>query len=125
MDAPYRRTVAEIERQVKEQRERSLASRIFHAKSDRGKIAAWTSDLKRILKIFDVRCLAPPLASLTIGCQTELAIDTNVTVSGTHNIVSDTHNVVSDIHRVVAKQQEASNGQDSPVSNCYAPPVSS
>ncbi|KAF9792061.1 hypothetical protein BJ322DRAFT_9175 [Thelephora terrestris] len=84
-------TVAEIERKVKEQRERSLASRIFHARRDRGKIAAWTSDLKRILKIFD----------------TELAIDTNVAVSNTQDMVLG-------IHRAVVKPQGASDGGNSP-----------
>jgi hypothetical protein len=118
MDAPYRRTVAEIERKVKEQRERSLASRIFHARRDRGKIAAWTSDLKRILKIFDVRFLASLLASLTIDFQTELAIDTNVAVSNTQDMVLG-------IHRAVVKSQGASDGGNSPVSNCYVPFVTS
>jgi hypothetical protein len=116
--------VAEIERKVKEESKRNVALRLLHAKSDKEKIAGWASDLNKILQIFNVRCVAPPLASLTIDFQTELAIDTNVAVSGTynivsgtHNIVSDTHSVVSDIRRMVAKQQEASDGQDRPVSN--------
>ncbi|KAF9791217.1 hypothetical protein BJ322DRAFT_435798 [Thelephora terrestris] len=117
-------TVAEIERKVKEESKRNVALRLLHAKSDKDKIAGWASDLNKILQIFN----------------TELAIDTNVAVSGTYNIVSgthnivsgthnivsdtqnvvsdtqnvvsDTHNVVSDIRRIVAKQQEASDGQD-------------
>jgi hypothetical protein len=134
----YLRTVAEIERKVKEESKRNVALRLLHAKSDKDKIAGWASDLNKILQIFNVRCVAPPLASLNIGFQTELAIDTNVAVSGTynivsgthnivsgthnivsdtHNVVSDTHNVVSDIRRIVAKQQEASDGQDPLVSN--------
>jgi hypothetical protein len=123
--------VAEIERKVKEESRRNVALRLLHAKNDKDKIAGWASDINKILQIFNVRSFAPPLASLTIGFQTELAIDTNVAVSGTynivsdvhkivsgtHNIVSDTHNVVSDIRRIVAKQHEASDGQDRPVSN--------
>ncbi|KAF9791220.1 hypothetical protein BJ322DRAFT_436311 [Thelephora terrestris] len=119
-------TVAEIERKVKEESKRNAALRLLHAKSDKDKIAGWASDINKILQIFN----------------TELAIDTNVAVSGTYNIVSgvqnivsgthnvvlDTHNValetqnvvskshnlLSDIHQTIAKQQEASNGQNLP-----------
>ncbi|KAF9792058.1 hypothetical protein BJ322DRAFT_974331, partial [Thelephora terrestris] len=73
--APHLRTVAEIERNVQKQSKRNAASRLFHAKNDKDKIAGWVSDLNKILQIF----------------RTELAIDTNVTASGTHKIVSDTH----------------------------------
>ena len=38
-----------------EQTGRNAASRIFHAKSDKGTIAAWRSDLDRILHVFNVR----------------------------------------------------------------------
>ncbi|KAF9792146.1 hypothetical protein BJ322DRAFT_16655 [Thelephora terrestris] len=98
-------TVAEIEWNVKKQSKRNLASRLFHAKNDKDKIAGWVSDLNKILQIF----------------RTELAIDTNVTASGTHKIVSDTqnvvsksHNLLSDIHQTMVKQQEVSDGQDPP-----------
>jgi hypothetical protein len=137
--------VAEIERKVKEESKRNAALRLLHAKSDKDKIAGWASDINKILQIFNVRCVAPPLAPLTIWIQTELAIDTNVAVSGTYNIVSGvqkivsgthnivlathnvasetqnvvskSHNLLSDIHQTIAKQQEASNGQNLPVSN--------
>ncbi|KAF9792081.1 hypothetical protein BJ322DRAFT_1215335 [Thelephora terrestris] len=107
-----RTTVAEIERNVQKQSKRNAASRLFHAKNDKDKIAGWASDLNKILQIFN----------------TELAIDTNVTASNTHNIVSETHNVVSgtqnivsetqnmvsDLHRAAFKPQGASDGQVPP-----------
>ncbi|KAF9792102.1 hypothetical protein BJ322DRAFT_1102626 [Thelephora terrestris] len=83
-------TVAEIERSVKKQSKRNAASRLFHAKNDKDKIAGWSSDLNKILQIFN----------------TELAIDTNVTASGTHKIVSDTQNVVLDTRDVVSDTQD-------------------
>lgn len=79
------------------------------------KIAAWRSDLVRVLHVFNVGptvCARPPL---TQHSQTELAINTHVTVSETHAIVSKLeHNVttmVSDIHRAVVKGQEINDDQ--------------
>ena len=73
-------------------------------------IATWKSDLKRILQIFNVRSVTSQLAPLKICSQTELAVDTNVAVSGvrhdvsnTHNILSETRNIVSDIHNIVSE----------------------
>ena len=85
------------------------------------KIAAWKSDLIRVLHIFNVGPIVCARPSLTRHLQTELAINTHVTVSDTHAIVSKLeHNVttmVSDIHRAVVKGQEGNDGQTLSVSN--------
>ena len=54
-DAFGRRTVAEIQRRVIKQSKRNSVSRLFHAKNDKEKVAAWKSDLNRILHVFNVR----------------------------------------------------------------------
>ena len=91
-------------------RQRSAISRLFHTRNDKHMIATWKSDLKRILQIFNVRSVTSQLAPLKICSQTELAVDTNVAVSGvrhdvsnTHNILSETRNIVSDIHNIVSE----------------------
>ena len=103
--------MAEIEGNVTKQSKRNQVSRLIHAKNDKDKIAAWRAELNRILQIFNVRSVTSPLASLTIGFQTELTIDTNATVS-------ETHNFVTDIHRAIVTQQ-GSGGQNPPVGNHY------
>ena len=80
--------------------EQSWPSPASHEKN----IAAWRSDLGRILQIFDVRLIASFLASLIIHWQSELAIDTA--------------NELSDIYRAV-KHQGGSNTANPPVSNPY------
>ena len=118
--------MTEIEGNVTKQSKRNRFFRLIHAKTDKDKIAAWRAELNRILQIFNVRPTTSLLASLTIGSQTELAIDTNVAVadtnnivSNTHNVVSETHTIVSDIHRTIVKQQEGSDGPKPPVSDRY------
>ena len=54
---------------------------------------------------------------LTIHPQTELAINTHVTVSDIRHDVMNTHAIVSDIHRNILKGQEGSDGQRRTVSN--------
>ena len=63
-------------------------------------IAAWRSDLDRILHVFEVRSiLHSPPRLLTVHLQTELVLHT-------HIAVSDVRGLVSDIHRAVVKGQE-------------------
>ena len=63
-------------------------------------IAAWRSDLDRILHVFEVRSIVHSLPRpLTVHLQTELALHT-------HIAVSDVRGLVSDIHRAVVKGQE-------------------
>ena len=48
------RTVAEIQSKVIKQSGRNAASRLFHARNDKETIAAWKSELNRILIVFNV-----------------------------------------------------------------------
>ena len=51
-------------------------------------IAGWKSDLNRILHIFNVRSVTPAWLSLIVPSQTELAVNTHVTVSDIRHDVS-------------------------------------
>jgi hypothetical protein len=48
------RTVAEIQNKVIKQSGRNAPSRLFHARNDKETIAAWKSELNKILVIFNV-----------------------------------------------------------------------
>ena len=92
--------MAQIQKSAVEPKKRNPISRIFHAKEDEATIAAWRSDLDRILHVFEVRSIVHPLPTLLIvHLQTELALHTHVAVS-------DVCGLVSDIHRAVVKGQE-------------------
>jgi hypothetical protein len=52
--APDCRTVAEIQNKVIKQSGRNAVSRLLHASNDKEMIAAWKSELNRILVIFNV-----------------------------------------------------------------------
>ena len=83
-----RRTVAEIQAKVIKRSGRNPVSRLLHAKSDKETIAAWKSDLNRILLVFNVRSVPVTLASLITPFQTELVVNTHVTVSGMRHDLS-------------------------------------
>ena len=53
-----RRTVATIQEKVMKRGGRHSISRFFHSRDDKDAIAAWKSDLNRILHVFNV-CSAP------------------------------------------------------------------
>jgi hypothetical protein len=92
--------VAQIQRSVVEPNKRNPISRFFHAKKDKATVAAWRSDLDRILHVFEVRSTDHSLVTpLTDHLQTELALHTHVAVS-------DVRGLVSDIHRAVVKGHE-------------------
>jgi divalent metal cation (Fe/Co/Zn/Cd) transporter len=102
---------------------RNLFSRLVHAKLDKETIASWRSDLNRILHIFNVRSVFSVWLSPTVHFQTELAIDTNTSVSdirrhvtNMHTVVTNTHTLVSDIHRNILQSQEGTDGRRWPVS---------
>ena len=59
------RTVVEIQGRVTGKGERSLLSRLVHAKNDKEAIDAWKADLNGILRIFNVRSAGSPPLSLT------------------------------------------------------------
>jgi len=102
--------VEEIQEKVVKQGKRNVVSQLFHAKDDKQQIAAWRSDFDRILQIFNVRSIVTVWRLLTLDSQTELAIDTNVTVA-------ETHNMVSNIHRTVVGGQGGSGGRNPLVSD--------
>ena len=111
--------MAEIQRNVIKRGKRNVVSRHLHAKNDKEKIAAWRSDLGRILQVFNVRSIVSARRLLTVDSQTELAINTHVAVSETRVIVSglehnatSTHIMVSDIHRTVVKGQEVNDSKN-------------
>ena len=54
---PNHRMIAEIQGKVIKLGKQNVASRIFHAKVDKDKIAAWRNDLVRVLHIFNVRSI--------------------------------------------------------------------
>ena len=114
-DVTRRRAVAEIQRNVTKQSKRNPVSRLFHAKVDKDAITAWRVELNRILHVFNVRSFASQFLLLTVCLQTELAINTHV-------VISETHNIVSDIHRTIAKHQEGTDGSSQSVSNAVLYP---
>ena len=93
--APDGRTVAEIERKITKQSGRGRVSRLVHAKADGGTIAAWKSDLNRILHVFNVRSNVITWTLLTAPFQTELAMNTNITVSDMRHDVSKIREEIS------------------------------
>ena len=90
-------TVAEIQEKVIEKGERSLLSRLAHARNDKEVMATWRSDLNRVLHVFNVRSAPYVRQPLTAPLQTQLAVNT--------------HMAVLDIHRSVVTGQGATDGQ--------------
>ena len=87
-------------------------SRRFHAKVIKDAIAAWRSDLDRILHVFNVRSTVSSLHTiLTNSFQTELALHTDMAVSDIRHDVASTRGLVSDIHRTMVKGQEVMKNQ--------------
>ena len=103
--------MAEIQRKIVKQGKRNAVSRYFRATNDKETIAGWRSDLNRILHVFNVRLVVFVWPLLTVRSQTELAMNTHVTVSEIRHDVASTHAIVSDIHRTVVKIQEGADGQ--------------
>ena len=54
----------EIQQEVTKQGERGTASRVFHAKVDKEKIATWRTNLNRILLVFNVHPITPYAANI-------------------------------------------------------------
>lgn len=103
-----RRTILEIEENVVEKGRRKLLSRLVHARNDKEVMAAWRSDLNRVLHIFNVRSASFVRQSLTVLFQTEMAINT--------------HMMVSDLHRNASTSQEGTDDQRPLVSVDFHPP---
>ena len=98
------RTVAEIQRNVFKQTGRNAIPRVFHARNDKETIAAWKVDLNRILHVFNVRSTLFAWLSLTGSFQTELAMNTHVTVSDMRYDVSKIRRDVSEIRGEIRGQ---------------------
>ena len=99
--------MAQIQGTAAEQKKPKPISRIFSAKKDEATIAAWRSDLDRILHVFEVHSIIHSLLTLlTVHLQTELALHTHLAVSDVRQGVANTHELVSDIHRAVVKSQD-------------------
>ena len=96
--------MAEIHRKVIKQNGRNVVSRIFQAGNDKDTIAAWNADLNRILQVFNVCSVAFTWSSLIVHFQTELIMNTHVTVS-------DIRDDVSGIRRGMSMIQEEIGGQ--------------
>ena len=95
------RAVAEIQKNIVERGQRNGLSRMFHAKNDKETIATWRLDLNRILHVFNVCGVTSARPPLTAQFQTELAINTNVTVSDVQRDVLNTQTIVSDVRHDV------------------------
>ena len=137
-----RRIVTEIQGNVAQWGKRNAISRRIHAKDDHKAIATWRSDLNKILHVFNVCSVASARPLLTLRFQTELEMNTHLTVvANTHTIASDVyHNLLnadtvfdivrngsdthSEINRNTSKSREGASGQNLKVSTlvlCLSP----
>ena len=119
--------MAQIQRSVAEPDKRNTFSRILNPNRDKEAIAAWRSELDRIVHVFEVCSAASPLPTLlTVHIQIELALHTNVAISDVredvgHGVVAirediaNTHQLVSDMHRTLLKGQEGVDGMNQTV----------
>ena len=98
------RTVEEIHGKVTEKSGRNPLSRLVHAKNDKETISAWKLDLNRILHVFNVRSLVFTRISLIVSFQTELAVNTHVTVSDMRHDMSGIRSDVSKIREEIGGQ---------------------
>jgi hypothetical protein len=106
--------VAKIQEKVIKQGKRNALRRFVLSKADKDKIAGWKQDFMRILHVFNVRSISSAghsFANSAAPFQTELAIDTNITVTDTKTVVTDTNTMVADLHRnLLAEREGASVG---------------
>ena len=131
--------MAQIQRSAVEPDKQNFISRIFNAKKDKETVAAWRSELDRIVHIFEVRSALHFLpALLIVYLQTELAIHTHLAVSDVREDVGDirvdvggirggvvdiredvanTRELVSDMHRTMLKGQEGVDHRNQMVGN--------
>ena len=98
--------MVDIQRRVDEKNGRNVLSRAFDSYGDKVTITAWKEDFDEMLHIFNVRSVCSIRHSLTAPFQTELAIDTNVIVTGTHQEVADIHEEVTNMHREVTDMHQ-------------------
>jgi hypothetical protein len=123
--------MAGIQGKVVKQGKRNALYRFVLSKTDNDKIAAWKQDLMRVLHVFNVRAIGSvghSYANLAAPFQTELAIDTNMTVTDTKTVVTDTKTVVTDTNTMVAgmyrnmvTEREGASGKKHSVGTIYYP----
>jgi hypothetical protein len=84
--------VAKIQGKVVKQGKRNALCRFVLSKTDKDKVAAWKQDFFRVLHVFNVRSVRSVGHSFAYSAapfQTELAIDTNTTVTDTNTTVGE------------------------------------
>ena len=99
--------MATIERKIVKRGKYNLICRRLFPKDDKKRIAAWRSDLNRILHVLNVRYIAFVLQLLTLYFQTELTTNTRVATPETRH----------DIDRTVKGQEK--DGDNLPVSDTW------
>jgi hypothetical protein len=115
-----RRTVVKIQGKVVKQRKRNALYRFVVSKTDKDKIAGWKEDFIRILHVFNVRSIGfvvHSFTNLSAPFQTELAIDTNMTVTDTKTIVTDTQTMI----RNMLTEREGDSGKNHSVGTTFYP----
>jgi hypothetical protein len=109
--------MAKIQGKVVKQGKRNSLYRFVLSKPDKDKIAAWKQDFMRILHVFNVRAIGSvwhSYANLAAPFQTELAIDTNMTVT-------DTNTMVAGMYRNMVTEREGASGRNHSVGTIYYP----
>jgi hypothetical protein len=108
--------MVKIQGKVVKQGKRNALHRFILSKTDKDKIAAWKQDFMRVLHVFNVRAIdyvCRSFANSATPFQTELAIDTNMTVT-------DTKTMVEDMHRNMLTEREGASSQKRSVgTTCY------
>ena len=92
----------------------------YHAKDDKEAIAAWKSELNRILHVFDVCYFASTSRLLTVRFKAELGMSARTTASGTRKVPVNEPTVAPDICRGRSKSRVVGS---QPVSIASAPLV--
>jgi hypothetical protein len=108
--------VVKIQGKVVKQGKRNALHRFVLSKTDKDKIADWRQDFMRILQVFNVGAIGSVGHSYTNSAaplQTELAVDTNLTVT-------DTNTMVAGMYRNMVTEREGASGKNNLVSPiCY------
>jgi hypothetical protein len=116
--------MAKIQGKVVKQGKRNALYRFVLSKTDKDKIAAWRQDFIRVLHVFNVRSIRSvghSYTNLAAPFQTELAIDTNMTVTDTKTMVTNTETMVADMHRNMLTERECASGKNHSVGATFYP----
>lgn len=96
-----------MQRKIIKRGNRNPISRLLHSRNDKEPIAAWKSDLDKILRVFNVCSVRYYLNVVNCPPQTELTLNT--------------HTLVADLHRNVLKIREGADSQSLAVSDTHTP----